>query len=326
VDREAEVADGGRSGPEDQGTGAPPEAGLAGRWPVAPGGSAAGGLGGTANQHGDPSNGGQGWADSLLAHPAGESGRAPTDAPICQFLRSINPDGSLDDPQSVAVSNHRCAAFGDPLPLSLRQQELVCLQRVHVSCPRYLRGTVLASEAALNLPQEEERSRPGLIALAALALVVVAVAILVTGPVLGILPFGGAATSPSPIIVVVSPSSEATATAASRATTTPTATAAITPGAGKPTPAATPTAPPTWPPGATASRMNLLTPCTGGQSCYIYVVRGPGQNGSQVTDTLAGVATYFGVKVSLIVALNPGLTANSVLVAGQDLKIPPPTR
>jgi hypothetical protein len=321
------VADGGWSGPEDQGTGTPPDAGLAGRRPVVPGGDAVGGLGGAASQYGGAS-GGLDRADPLRARPTGESGRGPTDAPICQFLRSINPDGSLGDPQPEAVSNHRCAAFGDPLPLSLRQQELVCLQRVHVSCPRYLRGTVLASEAALNAPQEEEHNRPGLIALAALALVIVAIAILVTGPVLGILPFGGAGASPSPIILVVSPSAAATPVLTARTTATagPTATAVHTPGAGTTTPAATAFASPTWPPGATASRMNLLTPCPDGQNCYIYVVRGPGQNGSKVTDTLAGVATFFGVKVDAIVALNPGLTAKSVLVAGQELKIPPPTR
>jgi hypothetical protein len=322
------VADGGWGGPEDQGTGTPPAAGPAGRWPVVQGGDAVGGFGGAASQYGDASNGGQDWADPLRAGLIGESGRAPTDAQICRFLRSINPDGSLDDAQSVAVSNHRCAAFGGPLPLSLRQQELVCLQRVHVSCPRYLRGTVLASEAALNAPQEDDHSRPGMIALAALALVVVAIAILVTGPVLGILPFGGAGASPSPIIIVVSPSAGATPvlTAGATATAAPTATAAHTPGAGTPTPAATVVASPTWPPGATASRMNLLTPCAGGQNCYIYVVRGPGQNGSQVTDTLSGIATFFGVKVDAVVALNPGLTAKSVLTAGQELKIPPPTR
>jgi hypothetical protein len=54
----------------------------------------------------------------------------------CQFLRAIASDGTLFDPGREAVANHRCAAFGDPLPLSMRQQELVCLQRVHVSCPR----------------------------------------------------------------------------------------------------------------------------------------------------------------------------------------------
>jgi hypothetical protein len=321
------VGDGWWNRPDEPVGGTNPDGGAADRAP-APRDGEAGGYAGATPRFSQASRTDADWSDSLRAGAA-EPGRPSSDTPICQFLRSINADGSLGDPQSVAVSNHRCAAFGDPLPLSLRQQELVCLQRVHVSCPRYLRGTVLANEAALAAPQEEEHRRPGIIALAALALVVVAIAILVTGPVLGILPFGGASATPSPIIVVVSPTpgDTATATATVAVTATPTAAATRTAGATATTaPTATPLASPTWPPGATASRMNLLTPCPNGQNCYIYIVRGPGQNGSQVTDTLQGIANFFGVKVDAIVALNPGLTKTSVLTAGQELKIPPPTR
>jgi hypothetical protein len=318
------VGDGWWNRPDEPASGANPQDGSAERSPFRPAGDA-GSYAGATPRYSQASRADAPWGDPLRAAAAAESMRPAADTPICQFLRSINPDGSLDDPQSVAVSNHRCAAFGDPLPLSLRQQELVCLQRVHVSCPRYLRGTVLANEAALASPQEEERGRPGIIALAALALVVVAIVILVTGPVLGILPFGGASATPSPIIVVVSPTPGATTEATAVPTATATATATARPTATTAT-TATPAASPTWPPGATASRMNLLTPCPDGQNCYIYVVRGPGQNGSQVTDTLSGIANFFGVKVDAIVALNPGLSRTSVLTAGQELKIPPPTR
>jgi hypothetical protein len=321
------VGDGWWNRPDEPANGASPEGGSAERSPVQPEGDA-GSYAGATPRFSQASRTVADWGEPPRPPVAGDPGIASQDAPICQFLRSINPDGTLGDPQSVAVSNHRCAAFGDPLPLSLRQQELVCLQRVHVSCPRYLRGTVLANEAALAAPQEEENNRPGLIAIAALALVVVAIAILVTGPVLGILPFGGAPATPSPRIVVVSPTPGATTGATAQVTVAPTGTAHATPKATATTasPTTTPAASSTWPPGATASRMNLLTPCPGGQNCYIYVVRGPGQNGSQVTDTLSGIANFFGVKVDAIVALNSGLTKTSVLTAGQELRIPPPTR
>ena len=37
---------------------------------------------------------------------------------------------------------NRCAALREPVPQSLRQQELVCLSSGHVNCPRYLRGAL----------------------------------------------------------------------------------------------------------------------------------------------------------------------------------------
>jgi hypothetical protein len=76
--------------------------------------------------------------------------------------------------------------------------------------------------------------------------------------------------------------------------------------------------------------MSLVVPCTGQANCYVYAVRGggppPAGNGSGTPDNLSGIATFFGVSKTKIVALNPGLTTKSVLHAGQQLKIPPPTR
>jgi hypothetical protein len=128
----------------------------------------------------------------------------------CHFLRSVGPDGRLADSQPTAVPTHRCAAFGDPLPLSLRQQELVCLQRVHVSCPRYVRGMVLANENAA--PAVVHGGRPGisLKMAAAIVLVITAVAVLITGPVLGVLPLGGVGRGTSPVLVSPSPAVTAT--------------------------------------------------------------------------------------------------------------------
>jgi len=269
---------------------------------------------------------------------------APTEPeqPICDFLRSVAPDGTLGEPFGNAVPNHRCAAFGAPLPLSLRQQERVCLQRVHASCPRFLRGKAVASEVASTQVPAERRSGPVRLQLLGLLMTVAAMGILIAGPVLGLLPFGGSS-SPSPIVVHVSPPSQAS-TAPTPSTgqpstgqpSTPSPVAShpvtpgpVTPGPGTPgpgTPSPTPLASATWPPGATASRMNLVTPCPGVANCYVYVVRGAGQNGSPVGDTLDGISRYFGVDIAVIRAMNPSLGGRSNITAGQQLRIPPPTR
>ncbi|HEX7592157.1 MAG TPA: hypothetical protein VF375_09410, partial [Candidatus Limnocylindrales bacterium] len=204
----------------------------------------------------------------------GPAGAGPT---RCHFLRSVGPDGRLAEAQRTAVPTHRCAAFGDPLPLSLRQQELVCLQRVHVSCPRYVRGTLLANENQAQPDPREKRTREvPLWTIAGVALVVLSL-LLLTSALLNLPPLGGGA-GPTPVhIVVTSPSASATIAVATpsptpRVTLTPTATPSVKPSATasatasattKATPTAVPVASATWPPGATASRMNLLVPCTG---------------------------------------------------------------
>ena len=267
----------------------------------------------------------------------------------CHFLRSVEPDGRLSDAQRTAVPTHRCAAYGDPLPLSLRQQELVCLQRVHVSCPRYVRGTLLANENQAQ-PDSSEDGSGGipLLTIIGVGLVILALGILFTG-IMGWGPLGGggsrsslpiAAGAPSAsMIVAVTPrptatpavpdSSPASPTPASVASPTHVATPthAATP---TPTPAATPKATSSWPPGATASRMSLVVPCTDQANCYVYTVRGagptPGGNGSGVADTLAAIARYFGVDLAKIRQLNPWLGGSDVIHPGDKLKIPPPTR
>jgi len=216
----------------------------------------------------------------------------------CHFLRSVGPDGRLADAQDTAVPTHRCAAFGDPLPLSLRQQELVCLQRVHVSCPRYVRGTLLANEGTASASAEDKKAGFPLMTVAAVVLVIAALGILLAGPIFGVLPFGGAS-KPTHVAAVVSPSPSVTATPA-------------------------PTS--SWPPGATASRMSLVVPCSDQASCYVYTVRGAGQNGSGVADTLPNIASFFGVDLAKIHQMNPSLGSSDVINPGDKLKIPPPTR
>lgn len=256
----------------------------------------------------------------------------------CQFLRSIGPDGRLADAQKTAVPSHRCAAFGDPLPLSMRQQELVCLQRVHVSCPRYLRGTLLANEGQARTDSQQERRSIPVLTVIGVVLVILAAAVLL-GAFLGLPPLGGGGSASQ--LPVAAASASRSATAVPKSTSSPTArssasavvtarvTAAPTPTL-TPTPAPTPVASSTWPPGATASRMDLVVPCAGEADCYVYTVRGPGAapsgNGSKVADTLAGVVAFFGVDLATVRQMNPWLGGGSTVHPGDQLKIPSPTR
>ena len=273
-----------------------------------------------------------------------------SDGPVvCKFLRSIGPDGKLYDPRPDAIPTHRCPAFGDPLPLSLRQQELVCLQRVHVSCPRYMRGTLLAEESAASTSQDQSRAGTPYLMIAGLVLVAVAglaAIALMMGLLPGISSGGNPTNSGSPIAAVTAsptPTSASTPTptvapTATAVTPTPTAVRPTSSPAATPSPKPSPTATrnptptpvpsPSWPPGATASRMKLVVPCPGQANCYIYTVRGPGPppsgNGSKVADSVAGIAQFFGVDINKIYSMNPG--SSSGIHPGQKLKIPPPTR
>ena len=265
--------------------------------------------------------------------PWSEPATVASPGPIrCQFLKAVGPDGKLTDAQNMAVPAHRCAAFGDPLPLSLRQQELVCLQRVHVSCPRYARGMVLASEPAV-VPQAREGrgGRLSPLTLVGICLVILAIGTLLSS-LLGLPPFGGG--KPLAHAQTAAPSASASKAAPSQSpTVAPSATVSAPPTAvptAKPTPTSTPAASATWPPGATASRMSLLTQCTDQADCYVYTVRGPGAapagNGSNVADTLKGIATWFGVNLDSVRQMNSWLAGSDTIHAGDQLKIPPPTR
>jgi cell division septation protein DedD len=298
--------------------------------PVGPGSEMIGGESSSGGEL-DGTDTFRGWSEA--APPAGAPER-------CKFLRSIGPDGKLFDPRQDAVPTHRCAAFGDPLPLSLRQQELVCLQRVHVSCPRYMRGTLLAEESANATVVATDHAGPPYLIIAGLLFMTIAGFVFI-GAMMGFLPgLTGApapSSSPSSIAVVGSPSAspsetdtptptiEPTPTPTAGPTATATATSSPTPTpTASPTPKPTPVPSATWPPGATASRMNLLVPCTGQANCWVYTVRSGKQNGSGVNDTLAGIVRFFGVDINTVYTLNSW--AHSGIHPGDKLKIPAPTR
>ena len=347
---------GGRSGLIGGGSPLSGGSGLVGAAPL--GGNS--GLIGAAPESsgGSPLSGGSGLIGGASETPASDTidlsprfrpwseSTAPGNQPLfCHFLRSVGPDGKLSEPRRTAVPTHRCAAFGDPLPLSLRQQELVCLQRVHVSCPRYLRGTLLASEGSASTAAPAVRARSGaragsgagfsMVMVVGIALMVLTLLLFVTG-VAGRLPFlSGPGNTSAPTLIANAPTPTPTESPTAVVTPVVSASPSATASASRPPspvpsassrPSATAVAVASWPPGATASRMKLVVACGDQANCYVYTVRSGAQNGSGANDNLQGIVTFFGVDMAAVKSLNPWLHGGTAISAGDKLRIPPPTR
>jgi hypothetical protein len=245
---------------------------------------------------------------------------------VCPFLRAIDEDGGLVSPVEAPDPTNRCAALADPVPQSLRQQELVCLTTGHVNCPRYLRGAVdvvgvpyaVALPAVASVPRAVSSIRSlspatggSLVLLAAAFVLSVAFVVANGGIVLraapSLPPAGnvlGEAETPVPTAVV---------TPAPTPTPSPIPTPTATP---IPTPIPTPTAAPTPTPPPRSARYDLLTQCPDAPNCWIYVVRSG--------DNLSSIARYFGVPLKTVQNMNPWL--KNGLKVGRELRIPPPTR
>jgi LysM domain-containing protein len=245
--------------------------------------------------------------------------RSP-DPGVCPFLRSTGERG-LAAPIEAPDQANRCAALAEAVPQSLRQQELVCLTTGHVNCPRYLRGAAVMTETPTVTVREGRAMSPAMIG----SLVVLVMAL--TASVAFVLARGGAldisSLGPSPSSPVVglaspsvSPAPAASPSTVAQATPSPTPTPTATP---TPTPTPTPTAAPTRTPRPTPSsdRYQLLRACSGASNCWIYTVRRG--------DNVFSIARYFGVSQDSIYARNPWLR-NSGLRAGQELRLPRPTR
>jgi hypothetical protein len=244
--------------------------------------------------------------------------RSP-DPDVCPFLRSTG-DRGLTAPIEAPHPANRCAALTEAVPQSLRQQELVCLTTGHVNCPRYLRGAAVLTEAPTPVVREGRTMSPAMLG----SLVVLVMAL--TASVAFVLARGGAMSigpSGSPVgsapVAVVSPSiAPVSPTAVAAVTPTPTLTPAPTP-----TPTATPSPSPTPAPTRTprpsprSDRFDLLRACPDTPRCYIYTVRRG--------DNVFSIARYFGVSQESIYSRNPWLR-DSGLRAGQQLRLPPPTR
>jgi hypothetical protein len=85
------------------------------------------------------------------------------------------------------------------------------------------------------------------------------------------------------------------------------------------TPTPTDTPRPTLSPRATprSDRYDVLRPCGDAPRCWVYTVRSG--------DNLASIAHWFGIPLDTVHAMNPW-TLTTGLRAGQELRLPPPTR
>ena len=250
------------------------------------------------------------------------------DPDICPFLRAVDDTDRLVAAVEAPDPANRCAALREAVPQSLRQQELVCLTSGHVSCPRYLRGAAHVAEAPEPVVRTRSTLTPAVLG-SLVVLVISASASLAFVMARGGLELVAAAptSSPAPSATAVAVASVAPAPTVA-VTPTPVLTPAPTPSPSPspsaspsptptPTPTASPTEKPTAKPAATSDRYAVLRPCPDAPQCWIYRVR--------AGDNLYSIAHWFGVSLDSIYARNPW-TRTEGLRAGQELRLPPPTR
>lgn len=253
---------------------------------------------------------------------------------ICPFLRAwVTSDGvaALGPPVVSPDPSNRCAALADAVPQSLRQQELVCLTGGHRNCPRYLRGSLIIGEPVAATPRPGRTTRtmsPAILGSIAILVAAFAASIAFVGARGGLTiePFetpGPSEPSPTaaagvPGTASPAPTADGTAAPTLEPTVVPTPEVTSSPGI-TPSPAVTPvpTSPPTPTPRPTSDRYQLLEPCPDESGCWIYTVR--------TGDNLTSIANYFGVPLDAVYDRNPW-ARTTPLRAGQELRLPPPTR
>lgn len=236
----------------------------------------------------------------------------------CPFLRAINDDDSLGPPIDSPDQANRCIAIGDAVPQSLRQQDLACLSSAHVNCPRFVRGALDIIESPVPVKRPGTTLTPAvigaLLVLAASFALSVGFVVANGGMDLPVAPSAGPQTAVESAAPSVDARPDGSAVPASvsplGSAPAPAATPAASP-AGTAAPSTAPTARPT------SDRYALLDPCLDAPDCWIYVVRGG--------DNLVSIANYFGVPLAVVTELNPWTTTTQ-LVAGQELRLPAPTR
>jgi hypothetical protein len=271
----------------------------------------------------DPDPGpGDGTGDRAGASIDGLAHASGAGLEVCPYLRLETATG-FQAPLPEAEAWHRCIALGDPVPPSRRQQELVCLRAAHDGCPRFLRAGV-PETGSTTAARWGAVSRPILVSLVLLALA--------GGISFGfVLQRGGFALvadpsrTPGPVAEVSPSPTPVIGPTATPRIPTPASTEAPTPGltlppTSPPTPAPTPapTATPRAEPTVGSDRYAWLEPCPDAPDCWIYVVR--------PSVSLLIVADYFGHPLSTLLAWNPWITDPSLIRAGDEIRMPPPTR
>ncbi len=233
------------------------------------------------------------------------------DPGVCPFFR-LEVDGLLVAPRHQPDPDNRCASFGAASPQSPRQQELVCLQPAHGTCPRYLWGALSAPALPPPPPATPGRQVPRATLAAILVLVLAGgisfgfvlqrgsldIAVIPTAtPVVSIAPSPSTTATTAP---TVAPSPRPTPSPTSLPTPAPTAT---------PTPATTAT--------PASDRYTLLTACPDAPDCWTYVVRSG--------DNFESIANYFGHPTSTLLQMNPTIGDPADIRPGDELRMPPPT-
>jgi hypothetical protein len=273
--------------------------------------------------------GGERWAVSdridagatVRGHVSEVPGTRSPNAATCPYFRSLGADGLLGPPLEAPDPVNRCAASGEIVPQSYRQQELVCLTTGHVNCPRFVRGSELVRRGpmARPIPLRTVGRATGASLLVLAGSFVVTFGFLLTRGTFALPALSPGATEAAVVDVVPSPTATPRATAASPS---PSATPSVEPTGGvaptattSPSPASTPR--PTPRPTQRSDRYDLLERCPQRPRCWIYTVRSG--------DNLSSIANYFGIPLETVRDLNPW-TRTRGLRAGQELILPPPTR
>jgi hypothetical protein len=241
---------------------------------------------------------------------------------ICRFLVRLGDEGT-GPPVGGIDPAHACVALGEPVVQSERQQELVCLTAAHVNCPRYLRGVLLAAAPEGPPPQRPPLSPP-----------VVAAGLLLVGALaasIGFLSVRGGLAVPLASGEGSAVAAASTAPSAGPSTVVPSAIASIPaspPPSASPSiePAASPsvavsTSGPSGPPPSpvpSSDRFAVISRCPNATDCWIYVVR--------AGDNLQSIVNWFGVKYATVLSMNPWIDDPSTIHAGDELRIPTPTR
>jgi hypothetical protein len=240
---------------------------------------------------------------------------------ICPFLRAVH-EGQLADPIRRPDQSNACTALGDAAPQSLRQQEYACLASAHVNCPRFVRGVHLIVETTPTQAESGLRLTPAI--LGALLVLAASFALSVGFVVAnGGMDLPGAGATPRAGIESLAPSPVASAAPSAAAAESanpspePSAEASVEGATATPITPATPSPAPTATPLPGSDRYALLEPCGDEPDCWIYMVR--------QGDNLVSIARYFGVPIEVVRERNPW-TETTPLVAGQELRLPPPTR